>query len=251
MSTKLSVNVNAIAFLRNRRNLPWPSVEGLGRIALQAGAYGLTVHPRPDERHIRRTDVGILRDMIAKDFPDREYNIEGYPDARFVKLVKEAKPDQVTLVPDDIGQATSDHGWDVGAHKSFLGDAIGELKSDRLRVSLFINPDPDLPHLAKDVGADRVEIYTGPYGGAFEAKAMEREFRKVVATGKAAERAGVGLNAGHDLTRENLPRLVAALPNLREVSIGHAITADALLFGMAETVRLFRQACGDIRSEAA
>ena len=251
MTTKLSVNVNAIAFLRNRRNLPWPSVEGLGRIALQAGAYGLTVHPRPDERHIRRTDVGILRDMIAKDFPGREYNIEGYPDARFVKLVKEAKPHQVTLVPDDIGQATSDHGWDIGAHKSFLGDAIGELKSDRLRVSLFINPDPDLPHLAKDVGADRVEIYTGPYGGAFEAKAMEREFRKVVATGKAAERAGVGLNAGHDLTRENLPRLVAALPNLREVSIGHAITADALLFGMAETVRLFRQACGDIRSEAA
>jgi len=251
LSTKLSVNVNAIAFLRNRRNLPWPSVEGLGRIALQAGAYGLTVHPRPDERHIRRTDVGILRDMIAKDFPGREYNIEGYPDARFVKLVKEAKPHQVTLVPDDIGQATSDHGWDIGAHKSFLGDAIGELKSDRLRVSLFINPDPDLPHLAKDVGADRVEIYTGPYGGAFEAKAMEREFRKVVATGKAAERAGVGLNAGHDLTRENLPRLVAALPNLREVSIGHAITADALLFGMAETVRLFRQACGDIRSEAA
>ena len=251
MSTKLSVNVNAIAFLRNRRNLPWPSVEGLGRIALQAGAYGLTVHPRPDERHIRRTDVGILRDMIAKDFPGREYNIEGYPDARFVKLVKEAKPHQVTLVPDDIGQATSDHGWDIGAHKSFLGDAIGEFNSDRLRVSLFINPDPDLPHLAKDVGADRVEIYTGPYGGAFEAKAMEREFRKVVATGKAAERAGVGLNAGHDLTRENLPRLVAALPNLREVSIGHAITADALLFGMAETVRLFRQACGDIRSEAA
>jgi pyridoxine 5-phosphate synthase len=247
----LSVNVNAIAFLRNRRNLPWPSVEGLGRIALQAGAYGLTVHPRPDERHIRRTDVGILRDMIAKDFPGREYNIEGYPDARFVKLVKEAKPDQVTLVPDDIGQATSDHGWDIGAHKRFLGDAIREFKSAGIRVSLFINPDPELPHLAKEIGADRVEIYTGPYGGAFEAKTMEREFRKVVATGKAADKAGVGLNAGHDLTRENLPRLVAALPNLREVSIGHAITADALLFGMAETVRLFRQACGDIRSEAA
>jgi pyridoxine 5-phosphate synthase len=251
LSTKLSVNVNAIAFLRNRRNLPWPSVEGLGRIALQAGAYGLTVHPRPDERHIRRTDVGVLRDMIRKEFPGREYNIEGYPDAQFVKLVKEAKPDQVTLVPDDIGQATSDHGWDIGAHKSFLGGAIGEFKSAGIRVSLFIDPDPELPCLAKDVGADRVEIFTGPYGGAFEAMAMEREFRKVVATGKAADKAGVGLNAGHDLTRENLPRLVAALPNLREVSIGHAITADALLFGMAETVRLFRQACGDIRSEAA
>jgi pyridoxine 5-phosphate synthase len=251
LSTKLSVNVNAIAFLRNRRNLPWPSVEGLGRIALQAGAYGLTVHPRPDERHIRRSDVGVLRDMIRKEFPGREYNIEGYPDAGFVKLVKEAKPDQVTLVPDDIGQATSDHGWDIGAHKSFLGDAIGEFKSAGIRISLFIDPDPELPRLAKDVGADRVEIFTGPYGGAFEAMAMEREFRKVVATGKAADKAGVGLNAGHDLTRENLPRLVAALPNLREVSIGHAITADALLFGMAETVRLFRQACGDIRSEAA
>lgn len=251
MSTKLSVNVNAIAFLRNRRNLPWPSVEGIGRIALQAGASGLTVHPRPDERHIRRSDVRILRDMIAKDFPGREYNIEGYPDAQFVKLVKEAKPDQVTLVPDDIGQATSDHGWDVAAHKSFLTDVIAEFKADRLRVSLFVNADPDLAHLAKDVGTDRVEIYTGPYGGAFEPAAMEREFRKVVATGKAAEKAGVGLNAGHDLTRENLPRLVAALPNLREVSIGHAITADALLFGMAETVRLFRMACGDLRSEAA
>jgi pyridoxine 5-phosphate synthase len=251
LSTKLSVNVNAIAFLRNRRHLPWPSVEGLGRIALQAGAYGLTVHPRPDERHIRRTDVGILRHMIRKEFPGREYNIEGYPDARFVKLVKEAEPDQVTLVPDDIGQATSDHGWDIGAHKGFLGDAIGEFKSGGIRVSLFIDPDPELPRLAKEIGADRVEIYTGPYGGAFDAKVMEREFRKVVATGNAADRAGVGLNAGHDLTRENLPRLVAALPNLREVSIGHAITADALLFGMAETVRLFRQACGDIKSEAA
>ncbi|HTN95568.1 MAG TPA: pyridoxine 5'-phosphate synthase [Nordella sp.] len=251
MSTKLSVNVNAIAFLRNRRDLPWPSVEGLGRIALQAGAYGLTVHPRPDERHIRRSDVGILKDMIRKEFPGREYNIEGNPDADFVKLVSAAKPDQVTLVPDDIGQATSDHGWDIAAHRSFLTDVIGKLKGQGLRVSIFIDPEPELAHQAKGVGADRVEIYTGPYGGAFEPLALEREFRKVVATGKAAEKAGIGLNAGHDLTRENLPRLVKALPNLREVSIGHAITADALILGMAETVRLFRLACGDIRSEAA
>jgi pyridoxine 5-phosphate synthase len=251
LSTKLSVNVNAIAFLRNRRNLPWPSVEGLGRIALQAGAYGLTVHPRPDERHIRRSDVGILRDMIRKDFLGREYNIEGNPDPAFVKLVKEARPDQVTLVPDNVGQSTSDHGWDIAAHKSFLVDVIGEIKAANLRVSLLINAEPELAHLAKEVGADRVEIYTGPYGGAFERQAMEREFRKVVDTGRAAEKVGVGLNAGHDLTRENLPRLVAALPNLLEVSIGHAITSDALIFGLAETVRLFRQACGDLRSEAA
>ena len=251
MSAKLSVNVNAVAFLRNRRNLPWPSVEGLGRIALQAGAYGLTVHPRPDERHIRKSDVGTLRDMIRKDFPGREFNIEGNPDAQFVKLVHEVKPDQVTLVPDDIRQVTSDHGWDIGAHKSFLIDVIGLLRSNGMRVSLFIDAEPDLPYLAREVGADRVEIYTGPYGGAFEREVMEREFRKVVETGRAAEGVGVGLNAGHDLTRENLPRLVAALPNLREVSIGHAITADALVFGMAETVRLFRKACGDLRSEAA
>lgn len=251
MSTKLSVNVNAIAFLRNRRNLPWPSVEGLGRIALKAGAYGLTVHPRPDERHIRRSDVGILKDMIAKEFPGREFNIEGNPDPDFVKLVMAAKPDQVTLVPDDIGQATSDHGWDIATHKSFLTDIIGKLKGEGMRVSIFIDAEPELALQAKEVGADRVEIYTGPYGGAFEPLALEREFRKVVATGKAADKAGVGLNAGHDLTRENLPRLVAALPNLREVSIGHAITADALVFGMAETVRLFRMACGDQISEAA
>jgi pyridoxine 5-phosphate synthase len=251
LTTKLSVNVNAVAFLRNRRNLPWPSVEGIGRIALQAGAYGLTVHPRPDERHIRKSDVGILRDMIRKDFPGREYNIEGNPDAQFVKLVHETKPDQVTLVPDDIRQVTSDHGWDIAAHKSFLIDVIGLLRSNGMRVSLFVDAEPELAYLAKEVGADRIEIYTGPYGGAFEKQALEREFRKVIETGKAAEKAGVGLNAGHDLTRENLPRLIAALPNLLEVSIGHAITSDALVFGMGETVRLFRKACGDLRSEAA
>ncbi len=251
MAAKLSVNVNAVAFLRNRRNLPWPSVEEIGRIALKAGAYGMTVHPRPDERHIRKSDVGTLRDMIAREFPGREYNIEGNPDANFVRMVEGVKPDQVTLVPDDIRQITSDHGWDIGAHKGFLTDVVGRLKAAGMRISLFIDPDPALPGLAKEVGADRVEIYTGPYGGAFVPADAEREFRKVVATGQAAAKAGVGLNAGHDLTRANLPRLVAALPNLREVSIGHAITADALIYGMAETVRLFRIACGDLAAEAA
>jgi pyridoxine 5-phosphate synthase len=246
MTTRLSVNVNAIAFLRNRRNLPWPSVENLGRIALKAGAYGLTVHPRPDERHIRKSDVPILADMIREEFPGAEYNIEGNPDANFVSLVENTKPDQVTLVPDDIRQITSDHGWNIDAHRGFLTDVVGRLKSGGMRVSLFIDPDPDLPFLAKEVGADRVEIYTGPYGGAFEPAQKHSEFAKVVATGKAAADAGVGLNAGHDLTRENLPPLVKALPSILEVSIGHAITADALEFGMAETVRLFRIACGDV-----
>ncbi|MFL5259108.1 MAG: pyridoxine 5'-phosphate synthase [Hyphomicrobiales bacterium] len=246
MTAKLSVNVNAIAFLRNRRKLPWPSVEHLGRIALAAGAYGLTVHPRPDERHIRKSDVPVLADLIRNEFPQAEYNIEGNPDANFVSLVENTAPDQVTLVPDDIRQVTSDHGWNIDAHRGFLTDVIARLKSGGMRVSLFIDPDPDLPFLAREVGADRVEIYTGPYGGAFDAETRQREFARVLATGEAASAARVGLNAGHDLTRENLPSLIEALPSILEVSIGHALIGDALEFGMAETVRLFRIACGDL-----
>jgi pyridoxine 5-phosphate synthase len=245
MSCKLSVNVNAIAYLRNRRNLPWPSVEGLGRIALQAGAAGLTVHPRPDERHIRNADVPVLRDLIQKEFPTREYNIEGYPDERFLKLVEANTPNQVTLVPDDPAQGTSDHGWNVAKHHSLLKDVIARLHAGKMRVSVFVDADPVLAEQAKAVGADRIELYTGPYGGAFDAGVRQREFDKIVVAGKTAESAGLGLNAGHDLTRENLPALVAALPSLAEVSIGHAIISDALTFGMAETVRLFREAIGD------
>jgi pyridoxine 5-phosphate synthase len=242
MTCKLSVNVNAIAFLRNRRNLPWPSVTGLARIALDAGAHGITVHPRPDERHIMRSDVAALREMLRKDYPNTEFNIEGYPDERFLALCEAEKPDQVTLVPDDPAQSTSDHGWNFRREHNWLSLVIKRLHDSKLRVSVFVDPDPEAPARAKSIGADRVEIFTGPYGGAFEEKKLEREFDRVVATGKAAEKAGVGLNAGHDLTRENLPRLVAALPNLQEVSIGHAITADALEFGMSETVRLFCKA---------
>jgi pyridoxine 5-phosphate synthase len=244
MTCQLSVNVNAIAYLRNRRGLPWPSVEGLSRVALEAGAHGITVHPRPDERHIRRTDVTILNSMLRVDYPKAEFNIEGYPDERFLVLCEAEKPDQVTLVPDDPSQPTSDHGWDFGKHAEMLTAVIGRLHKSNMRVSVFVDPDPIAPQQAKAVGADRVEIYTGPYGDALDAASMQREFAKVVACGKAAAAAGLGLNAGHDLTRENLPRLVAALPNLLEVSIGHAITADALEFGMAKTVKLFCQAIG-------
>ena len=242
MPCKLSVNVNAIAYLRNRRNLPWPSVVDLSRIALEAGAHGITVHPRPDERHIRRSDVTDLRQMLRAEFPRAEFNIEGYPDERFLLLCALEKPDQVTLVPDDPAQSTSDHGWDFARHHKWLGQVTNRLHKSNLRVSVFIDPDETAPAKAKSIGADRVEIYTGPYGGALDAKTMELEFAKVVACGTAAAAAGIGLNAGHDLTRENLPRLVAALPNLQEVSIGHAITGDALSFGMARTVQLFRDA---------
>jgi pyridoxine 5-phosphate synthase len=245
MPCHLSVNLNAIAMLRNRRNLPWPSVVGIGRIALQAGAHGLTVHPRPDERHIRRSDVPQIAALIAGEFPDREFNIEGNPDARFVELVETIRPHQVTLVPDDIRQATSDHGWNIGAHRTFLTAIVARLKASGMRVSLFVDAVPDAAVQAADVGADRVEIFTGPYGGALDPGGAELELEKVVMTGNAARDAGIGLNAGHDLTLLNLPPLAAALPHLAEVSIGHAITADALVLGMAEAVRRYRAACGN------
>ncbi len=142
MPCKLSVNVNAIAYLRNRRDLPWPSVEGLSRVALEAGAIGITVHPRPDERHIRRTDVTTIREMLRKDYPGKEFNIEGYPDARFLALVEAEQPDQVTLVPDDPGQGTSDHGWDIAANRALLTQTIARLHKAKMRVSVFVDPDP-------------------------------------------------------------------------------------------------------------
>ncbi len=243
MTCKLSVNINAIAQLRNRRDLPWPSLINLGRIALGAGANGLTVHPRPDERHIRRSDVPELADLIRNEFPTREFNIEGNPDARFIEMVEAIKPDQATLVPDDIRQVTSDHGWDISRHHSFLSDVISRLQSSGIRVSLFIDPEPHLPGLASEVGADRVEIFTGPYGGELNEKIRETALQNVVATGNAARAAGLGLNAGHDLTLDNLAPLIAALPNLQEVSIGHCLTADALIYGMADTVRRYREIC--------
>lgn len=241
---KLSVNVNAIAYLRNRRGLPWPSLEALGRIALQAGAAGLTVHPRPDERHVRRADVPVLAQLV-RAFPGRELNIEGNPDARFVQIVEAARPDQVTLVPDDVRQSTSDHGWDIPAHAAFLSEVIARFKADGLRVSLFVEAIPERAAQAKEVGADRIEIFTGPYGAALDQVGQAIELKSIVATAEAARKAGIGVNAGHDLTLANLPPLIAHVPNLLEVSIGHALTADALIHGMAETVRLYRIACGE------
>ncbi len=243
MAAALSVNVNAIALLRNRRNLPWPSVEAIARIALEAGAHGITVHPRPDERHIRRSDVPVLARLV-RQFPGAEFNIEGNPDARFIELVESVRPDQATLVPDDVRQATSDHGFDIAAHRTFLSDVIARLKSSGMRVSVFVEAEPERAAEAREVGADRIEIYTGPYGGTADPAVRARELERIVATGKAARDAGIGLNAGHDLTLVNLPPLVACLPNLAEVSIGHALTSDALIHGMAETVRLYREACG-------
>ncbi len=246
MTCKLSVNLNAIALLRNRRDLPWPSVTNLGRLALGAGAAGLTVHPRPDERHTRRTDVFDLVSMIRKEYVDKEFNIEGFPDARWMEIVEEARPDQATLVPDDPAQPTSDHGWDFAASEEFLGPLVERLKGLGIRVSLFAEPSPEGLDIAKRLGADRVELYTGPYGECLgDERCAHRELQKLIAAAQQAQALGLGLNAGHDLTVQNLTPLAMSLPMLDEVSIGHGLTADALSFGMAETVKRFLRALGE------
>jgi len=245
MPAKLSVNLNAVAMLRNRRDLPWPSVTGLGRIALAAGAHGLTVHPRPDERHTRFSDLPALRALIDDEFPQAEFNVEGYPTEDFLQLVEKHQPDQVTLVPDDPTQATSDHGWNFIEHHAFLTSIVKRLKKGGFRVSLFSDPDPSQVPAARDTGTDRIELYTGPYGGCHaDSEKAARELEKLGKTADAAIGAGLDVNAGHDLVVANLPALVKRIPKLAEVSIGHGLTADALEFGMAETTRRFLKACG-------
>ncbi|MBA8843068.1 pyridoxine 5'-phosphate synthase [Brucella sp. RRSP16] len=237
MPAKLSVNLNAVAMLRNRRDLPWPSVTGLGRAALAAGAAGLTVHPRPDQRHIRFSDLGDIRALIDDEFPQAEFNIEGFPSEAFLDLVEKHQPEQVTLVPDDPTQATSDHGWDFVSKSDFLVPIVTRLKAGGMRVSLFADPDPLGYERAKAIGADRVELYTGPYGATYDDPAAAvHELDRLEKAANVATALGLAINAGHDLTVDNLPALVKRVPQLNEVSIGHGLTADALMYGMPTTV---------------
>lgn len=245
--SRLSVNVNAVAMLRNRRDLPWPSVTGLAAIAMEAGAKGITVHPRPDERHIRRTDVFELAEMIEERFPNKELCLEGYPSPDFLKLVEEACPEQVLFVPDDPEQTTSDHGWDFSSDTGALETGIAAAKEWAVTVSLFCDADPSAAEGAARLGAERIEIYTGPYGACYDDPARAaRELDKVVAAAQAAQACGLGVNAGHDLTVENIPALIAKAPFIREMSIGHGFTADALVHGFAESVHRFRRSMGEI-----
>lgn len=243
--TALSVNLNKVALLRNQRDLTYPSVTDMARIVLGAGADGVTVHPRPDERHIRRQDVYDLAAMLAVEYSGEayrhiEYNIEGYPSEDFLALVEEVKPDQVTLVPDDPNQSTSDHGWDIPAHSSMLKEIVARLKGHGFRVALFVDDDPLMAEPAMDVGADHVELYTGPYHVAFMEGRGEQTIRSFVETAEAMQAVGIELNAGHDLNLNNLPGFLGAIPYIEEVSIGHAITADALVMGMDAAVRAYR-----------
>ncbi|MBX8826222.1 pyridoxine 5'-phosphate synthase [Ochrobactrum sp. SFR4] len=245
MVATLSVNLNAVAMLRNRRDLPWPSVTGLGRVALDAGASGLTVHPRPDQRHIRFSDLADIRALIDDEFPQAEFNIEGYPSEEFLALVERHEPEQVTLVPDDPEQNTSDHGWDFAKHKTSLSEVTKRLKSRGMRVSMFADPTPDGLEIAKETGADRVEFFTGPYGGAYaDPKMQAHELALLERAALKAVELGLGINAGHDLTVANLPALVKVMPTLSEVSIGHGLTADALEYGMRQSVQRFIKALG-------
>ena len=240
---KLSVNLNKVALLRNQRDVGYPSVVDAARMVAGSGAHGITVHPRPDERHIRRTDVLELAALIATELGlSVEYNIEGYPSDDFIELIREVRPTQVTLVPDAPDQRTSDHGWDLKRDAGRLTRLIGALKDSGGRVSLFMDADPATVPLAGTVGADRIELYTGPYAEAFAHGEAAMLLKRYAQAAEAAQAAGLGVNAGHDLNLDNLPAFCDALPQLAEVSIGHAITADALRLGFPAAVEAYLRA---------
>ncbi len=235
--TKLSVNLNKVALLRNQRTLGIPSVVHAARIALDAGAHGITVHPRPDARHIRPDDVHDLA-LLLRDYPGIEYNVEGNPFENAFDLVRAVRPHQFTMVPDDPGAVTSDHGWDLARDAHRLEPLIGEVKALGVRVSLFVNVDADMGAAAQ-VGADRVELYTEPYAQAWDTPAETDVIARYARSARAAAEVGLGVNAGHDLNQKNLPGFIGAVPGVLEVSIGHALIADALEAGLANTVRSY------------
>ncbi len=238
MTTALSVNLNKVALVRNTRHLGIPSVTRAATQCLQAGAHGITVHPRPDERHIRAQDVFDLAALL-QDWPGREYNIEGNPFHNLMDFVRQVRPQQVTFVPDSEGQFTSDHGWNFPEDADRLLPLIRECQALGARVSLFMDPVPAQMALARAAGADRVELYTEPYAAAWGHASLAGQLQRYAAAAQAALDAGLGVNAGHDLNRDNLPPFLCAVPGVAEVSIGHALIADALELGYAATVAAY------------
>lgn len=241
--TALSVNVNLVAQIRNRRPLSFPSVTGLSSTALEAGAHGITIHPRPDQRHIRTQDVFDLAELMTR-WPQAEFNIEGNPLHNLMDLLRQLAtlgraPQQCTFVPDSESQATSDHGWRFPEDAAVLKPLIAEAQSRGVRVSLFMDPLPEMMAAVRDVGADRVELYTESYARAHGTPEHAAVLARFTATAVAALRVGLGVNAGHDLNRANLADFLRAVPGVQEVSIGHALIADTLELGMSETVRAY------------
>jgi pyridoxine 5-phosphate synthase len=246
--TALSVNVNKVALLRNSRHLGVPSVVRAAEQCLQAGADGITVHPRPDQRHILAQDVQDLAALI-KAWPQAEYNIEGNPFQNLMPFIRSVKPHQATFVPDGEGQFTSDHGWDLAADGARLKPLIDECHALGVRVSLFMDANPAAMALVREVGADRIELYTEPYAAAYGKPQQAAQLQAYAATAIAAQAQGLGVNAGHDLNRDNLVDFLRAVPSVLELSIGHAFVSDALEFGMAQTLRLY-QRCIHAASDA-
>jgi pyridoxine 5-phosphate synthase len=235
MGTHLSVNLNKVALVRNTRHLGIPSVTRAATLCLQAGAQGITVHPRPDERHIRASDVADLSNLM-RVWPGREYNIEGNPLQNLMGFLRQFKPHQATFVPDSEGQFTSDHGWNPASDTEKLHPLILETKALGVRVSLFMDAEPSHMAWAKSVGADRVELYTEPFAAAWGSTAQAAQLERFAKAAQAALDAGLGVNAGHDLNRDNLTVFLQQVPGVQEVSIGHALIADALELGYSATI---------------
>lgn len=238
--TALSVNLNKVALLRNTRHLGIPSVTKAARIVLEAGAQGITVHPRPDERHIRAHDVTELAELL-KAWPAVEYNIEGNPFHNLMDVIRQVRPHQATFVPDAVGQFTSDHGWSFPDDFERLAPVVAETKALGVRVSLFMDPTPPMMRAAREVGADRVELYTEAYASAWGTPQQAEVLARYVRAAEAALAVGLEVNAGHDLNRDNLADFLRAVPGVMEVSIGHALIADALELGYAETIRDYQR----------
>ncbi|GAB2181500.1 pyridoxine 5'-phosphate synthase [Denitratisoma sp. agr-D3] len=242
--TALSVNVNKVALLRNSRHLDIPNVVHAATLCLEAGAQGITIHPRSDERHIRKNDVFALADLM-KRWPQAEFNIEGNPFHNLMDFIRQVRPHQCTFVPDSEGQFTSDHGWNLSADGERVRPLIEECHALGVRVSLFMDADPAAMALAKAVGADRVELYTEPYAAAHGGPQQAAQLARFAAAAQAALDAGLGVNAGHDLNRANLADFLRAVPGVQEVSIGHALIGDALEFGYGDTVKRYLQCIQD------
>ncbi len=234
--TKLSVNINKVATIRNARGGNNPDVLRVAQDCELFGAEGITVHPRPDERHIRYADVRALRPLVRT-----ELNIEGNPIDRFTNLVLEVKPTQVTLVPDAADQITSNHGWDTRANRTLLTDVVGRFREAGIRTSIFVDADPAMVDGAKDCGADRVELYTEPYASGYAA-CREQAIAPFVAAAEQARAIGLGLNAGHDLSLKNLHYFLSRIPWVDEVSIGHALICDALYLGLRQAIAMYKAA---------
>jgi pyridoxine 5-phosphate synthase len=240
----LSVNVNKVAHLRNTRHLGIPSVVHAATLCLQAGAQGITVHPRPDERHIRAGDVHELHALL-RHWPEAEYNIEGNPFQNLMGFIREVRPHQATFVPDSEDQFTSDHGWDVARDADRLRPLVEECHALGVRVSLFMDPIPEAMAAVRELGADRIELYTETYAGAHGTPRQADVLDKFTRTAHAALALGLGINAGHDLSLANLTDFIRAVPGVDEVSIGHALVADALEFGLDDTVHRYLRAIVD------